>query len=223
MVSPLWPWLAIGALGAFHGLNPAMGWLFAVALGLHRGSRAVVLYALLAVALGHALSILAVVAAVAGLGAAFDPRPIHIVGGLVLIGWAVYHWLYGSRHRLRIGIRTGYAGLIVWSAAIATGHGAGLMLVPVLMPMGVGAGVAAPMEMGAGMPAGHMHGGIAGSLPTALAAVVLHTLCMLIVAGLIALVVYDWTGLAFLRRGWINLDLLWTAALIAAGLLLLVT
>ena len=211
----LWPWLVIGGLGAFHGINPAMGWLFAVALGLHRGSRAVVIWALLVVALGHALSIAAVVAAVAALGAAFDPRPIHIVGGLALIGWAIYHWLYGSRHRFRIGIRTGYAGLFAWSAMIATGHGAGLMLIPVLMPMG------ATMSMPAGHE--HMHGGIAASLPTALAAVALHTLCMLAAAGAVALVVYEWVGLAFLRRGWVNLDLPWTAALLGAGLLLLLT
>ena len=50
----------------------------------------------------------------------------------------------------------------------------------------------------------------------------LDTLAMLVVTGVVAVVVYEWVGLPFLRRGWINLDLRWTAALIATGLVLLV-
>jgi hypothetical protein len=95
------PWLALAGLGAFHGINPAMGWLFAVALGLHRGSRTVVLTSLIPIALGHALAVALIVLAVVLLGRLLDPRAISLVSGLVLIGWAAYHHLYGSRHRVR--------------------------------------------------------------------------------------------------------------------------
>ena len=107
-------------------------------------------------------------------------------------------------------MRTGMAGLGLWSFLMASAHGAGLMLVPILLPLGHG-------ESHAGhLPASE-------SLTLALAAVGVHTLAMLAVTGAIAVVVYDWVGLAFLRRGWINLDLLWTAALAATGLILLIS
>lgn len=209
-MNDLWPWLALVGLGAFHGINPAMGWLFAVALGLHRRSRAVVLESLVPIALGHALAVALVALAVVALGMAINQQAIRIASGVLLVGWAVYHWLYGSRHRVRVGMRTGMAGLALWSFLMASGHGAGLMLVPVLLPLGRG-----------GSPASHL--AASGSLPVSLAAVGVHTLAMLSVTGVIAVVVYERVGLAFLRRGWINLDLLWTAALVATGLILLVT
>jgi hypothetical protein len=204
-----WPWLALAGLGAFHGINPAMGWLFAVALGLHRRSRAVVFEALIPIALGHALAVLAVALAVVILGIVMDQRPIRIGAGVLLIGWAAYHTLYGSRHRVRFGMRVGMVGLGVWSFVMATAHGAGLMLVPALIPLCLAASPA--QELAA-----------AGSLPIALAAVGVHTLAMLAVTGVIALAVYQWLGVAFLRRGWINLDLIWTIALVATGLILFV-
>jgi len=203
-------WLALAGLGAFHGINPAMGWLFAVALGLHRGSRTVVLASLVPIALGHALAVALIVLTVVLLDRVVDPRAISLVSGLVLIGWAAYHRLYGSRHRVRVGMRTGMAGLALWSFLMAGAHGAGLMLVPILIPLGPG-----------GSHAGHLPA--SGSLSLALAAVGVHTLAMLVVTGAIAVVVYEWVGLAFLRRGWVNLDLLWTAALVATGLVLLIS
>jgi len=60
------------------------------------------------------------------------------------------------------------------------------------------------------------------SLWIASLAVLVHSLAMLVVTGIVAIVVYEWVGLDFLRRGWINLDLVWTAALIGIGLWLLV-
>ena len=206
----LWPWLVLIGLGAFHGLNPAMGWLFAVALGLHRGSRSVVLVSLIPIALGHAAAIAVVVYAVIGLGMAIDQYSFRIVAGLLLIAWGIYHVLYGHRHRLRIGLRTGLAGLAVWSFAMATIHGAGMMLVPVLMPLAQG-----------GEHAHHMP--MTTSLGVAALAVLVHSLAMLLTTGAVAVIVYEWVGLDFLRRGWINLDLLWTAALIGMGLWLLIT
>jgi hypothetical protein len=206
-VSELWPWLTLAGLGAFHGVNPAMGWLFAVALGLHRRSQKVVLSALLPIAIGHALAVLAVALAVVLLGIVLDERAIRIAAGALLIGWAAYHTLYGSRHRVRFGMQVGLLGLAAWSFLMATTHGAGLMLVPVLIPLCLAASPVQELTA-------------AGSLPVALAAVGVHTLAMLATTGVIALAVYQWFGIAFLRKGWINLDLLWTIALVGTGLLL---
>lgn len=208
-MTQLWPWLTLAGLGAFHGLNPAMGWLFAVALGQHRQSRRVVLQSLLPIAVGHALAVAAVVASVMALGLVADQRAIRLVAGMLLIGWAVYHAIYGHRRRVRVGMRTGMAGLTLWSFMMATAHGAGLMLVPVLIPLGLAA-----------TPAHHMTAG--GSLSISLIAIGVHTLGMLLVTGLVAVSVHEWIGLAFLRRGWVNLDLLWVAALAGAGVFLLV-
>lgn len=205
-----WPWLALVGLGAFHGVNPAMGWLFAVALGLHRRSRAVVLESLIPIALGHALAVALVALAVVALSLSVDQRVIRIIGGSALIGWAIYHRLYGARHRVRIGMRAGMAALALWSFLMASAHGAGLMLVPILVPLA-----------GIGGHAGHAMPG--ASLTAALVAVGLHTFAMLTVTAVIALVVYDWVGLGFLRRGWVNLDWVWAGSLLATGLLLLLT
>jgi hypothetical protein len=209
-VSDLGPWLGLVGLGTFHGLNPAMGWLFAVALGLHRRSRAVVLLALLPIALGHALAVALVTLAVVALGLVVDQRAVGGAAGVVLIGWALFHVLYGSRHRVRVGMRTGMMGLALWSFLMAGAHGAGLMLLPILLPLHRAA------------TPGH-HGAAGGPLAVSLAAVGVHTLAMLATTGVIAAVVYEWVGLAFLRRGWINLDLLWTLALVTTGVILLLT
>jgi hypothetical protein len=199
-----WPWLVVAGLGVYHGVNPAMGWLFAVALGLHRKSRAVVLQSLVPIALGHALAVGLVAAAVVALGAAVEPAPLRRAAGIALILWALWHLLYGARHRVRVGMQAGFAGLLLWSFLMAGAHGAGLMLVPALIPLCL----AAPADAG---PL------LSGSLPVSLAAVALHTAAMLAVTGAIALAVYEWIGVAFLRRGWLNLDRLWVAALLATG------
>jgi len=210
------PWLILIALGAFHGLNPAMGWLFAVALGLYRKSRSVVLVSLIPIALGHAASIAVVVYAVVFLGMAIDENAFRIFSGVLLIGWGIFHLLYGHRHRVQVGLRTGLLGLAVWSFVMATAHGAGAMLIPVLMPL-----EHAAMLDQAGEHAHHMPA--TGSLWIATLAVIVHSLAMLITTGIVALVVYQWVGLDFLRRGWINLDLIWSAALIGIGAWLLLT
>lgn len=209
-MSGQWPWLALAGLGMFHGVNPAMGWLFAVALGMHRTSRAAVLLALLPIAAGHALAVGIVLGLVMALGVVVEPAIVRLAGGVALVAWGVYHQLYGRRHRVRVGMRTGVAGLGLWSFLMASAHGAGLMLVPILLPLQLASGH------------GHGHGPTAGSsLGVALAAIGVHTLAMLVTTGAVAVLVYEWLGLAFLRRGWINLDLVWMAALIATGCLLL--
>lgn len=202
------PWLVLAGLGAFHGLNPAMGWLFAVGLGLQRDSRRVLWLSLLPIALGHAVSIAVVVAIVLALGTMIDQSLLQKLAGALLLGWAAYHALYGHRHRVRVGMRTGMAGLGLWSFLMATSHGAGLMLVPVLIPLCLAATPARELTA-------------AGSLPISLAAIALHMAAMLSVTAAIAAAVFEWFGLAFLRRGWINLDALWIAALAVTGLSLI--
>jgi hypothetical protein len=206
-VTEYWPWLVLAGLGAFHGMNPAMGWLFAVALGLHRDSRVILVQALPAIALGHAMSIMMVAGAVVLAGVAISGHALLAGSGLLLIGWAIYHQVYGHRHRVRFGMQTGLAGLTLWSFLMATAHGAGLMLLPVALPLCLSDGPAA---------------GLGDSLATGVAAVGVHTAAMLVVIAAIALAVYAATGVGFLRRGWINLDLAWSFALFASGVFLLV-
>ena len=205
-MSEIWPWLALAALGAFHGLNPGMGWLFAVALGMHRHDRRVVVLSIAPIALGHALSVALVAALFVWVGLLIDPRALRIASGLVLIGWALYHWGYGHRHRVRFGMQAGMIGLGVWSFLMATAHGAGFMLWPALMPICTGA--AAGVEP-------------AGPMTMALLGVGVHTLAMLIVTAAVAVAVYEWLGLEMLRHAWINVDLVWTFALLATGAWLL--
>ncbi|WP_353642953.1 hypothetical protein [Mesorhizobium sp. WSM2239] len=203
------PWLVLAGLGAFHGLNPAMGWLFAVALGLHRQSRGIVLKSLIPVAIGHTVSIGIVAIAVVTLGLVVDQHALEIAAGAVLLSWAAYHGAYGHRHRVRVGMKTGMIGLGLWSFLMATAHGAGLMLVPVLIPLCLSATPVSELTA-------------VGLLPIALAAIGVHMAAMLAVTLAIAVCVYEWLGLSFLRRGWINLDLIWIAALAIAGIILIV-
>jgi hypothetical protein len=205
-MTELWAWLALVGLGAFHGLNPAMGWLFAVALGLHQQDRRVVWLSVVPIALGHALSVVVLAAAFFWAGLIIDAHIVRTGAGLVLIGWALYHWRYGHRHRVRFGMQTGLLGLGVWSFLMATAHGAGLMLWPVLMPLCIAA---------ASEPDG------AGPLATAIIGIGVHTLAMLVTTTVVAVAVYEWVGLEVLRRAWINVDLVWTFALVAAGAWLL--
>lgn len=212
-MNALWTWLALAGLGAFHGLNPAMGWLFAVALGLQRRSRAALLWSLAPIAVGHALSIALVVAIVGVLRVFVDIRMLQIGAALTLVAFGLYR--ASARHRGRVGMQVGSRDLTLWSFAMATAHGAGLMLLPVLLEM--------PIDI-----ASHSHAhsmtaaGIGRSGAISVTAVAIHTAAMLAVAGVVAVAVYEWIGLAFLRRGWINLDLVWTLALLGAGLILLV-
>ncbi len=210
------PWLILIALGAFHGLNPAMGWLFAVALGFYRNSQRVVLVSLIPIALGHAASIAVVVYAVIFLGTMIDENVFRILSGVLLLAWGLFHLLYGHRHHVHVGLTTGLLGLGVWSFVMATAHGAGAMLIPVLMPLEHQAMLGQASEHAHHMPA-------TASLWVATLAVIVHSLAMLITTGVVALVVYRWVGLDFLKRGWINLDLIWSTALIGIGAWLLLT
>ena len=202
------PWLALIALGAFHGANPAMGWLFAVALGLHRGRRSVVWLSLLPIAAGHALSVAAVVLALLLFGFVVNMRAVEIAGAMMLVGMAGYHLAFGHKGRVRIGMTTGMGGLALWSFLMATAHGAGLMMIPAVLPLCLAASPARELTA-------------AGSLPISLAAVGVHMAAMLAVTAMVAGAVHQWIGVGFLRRGWVNLDLFWSLALLLAAAVLI--
>jgi len=197
-----WPWLALAGLGFFHGVNPAMGWLFAVALGLHRQSRKVVLLSWVPIALGHAAAIAAVLLAVLALGLVMHHAALQRTAAGILIGWAIWHAVRGHRQRHRFGMQTGLAGLALWSFLMSSAHGAGLMLVPVLLPLCAS-------------------GSARASLPIAAAALAVHTAAMLATITAVSVSAYEWLGLAMLRSGWINFDLIWIAALGSCGVVLL--
>src|SRR5438309_10979197 len=204
--SEFWPGLALAGLGLFHGLNPAMGWLFAVALGLQRGSQRIVLLSLVPIAVGHAGAVAAVLLAVVALGLVIDHAMLIRLAAIVLIAWAAWHALYGHRGRVRVGMQPGLLGLVLWSFLMASAHGAGLMLIPALQPLCSAAQPATQVTFGA---------------PVALAALGVHSAAMLATIAAVSLIVYNWTGVDFLRRGWINVDLIWVAVLATCGLILL--
>jgi hypothetical protein len=214
-----WPWIALVLLGAYHGLNPAMGWLFALSLGLQERRRSAVLGALVPIALGHAAAITLTILALRFVEH-FLPMNILKWGvASILITLGVYR-LFRARHPRGAGMRVGARDLFVWSFLMASAHGAGLMLLPILM--------AQPMSA----MTHHMAGGMplmpslsnAVSLTTIGLAVLIHTASMLAVAGVLATLffeTYEKVGLRLLRHTWLNFDLLWAIALLVAGCVVL--
>jgi len=188
-----------------------MGWLFAVALGLQERRRSAVFRALPPIALGHALSVAIVIAVVAGARLVIPPAAIRWGVGAILIAFGLQRVWRGARHPRWVGMRVGARDLVLWSFLMSTAHGAGLMLVPVLLRL--------PGSTHAGHDA-LLRGG-AATLPLAAAGAALgvHTLAMLVVMTAVAALVYATAGVDLLRRGWINVDLIWSVALIGAGLL----
>jgi hypothetical protein len=219
------PWFTLALLGAFHGLNPGMGWLFAVALGLQEGRREAVIRAFGPIALGHAASVAVVVGAVGLARAWVTPGILEVLAAGALLAFGLYKWLRPLSHPRWVGMRVRGRDLAAWSFLMATAHGAGLMLVPLLLrlPASATAGAAHAAHLAPGpqvLPAT-----AADSAPPGfaeLAPVGLHTLAMFAAMGLIAIVVYEKVGLAILRRAWFNLDRLWAGALVAAGALTIV-
>src|ERR671939_2215721 len=127
------PWLALILLGAFHGLNPAMGWLFAVALGLQEGRTAAVLRALPPIALGHAASVATVVALVAAAQLVVPLAALRVVGAAALLLFGVWRLVRRGADPRWVGMRVGFRDLTLWSFLMSSAHGAGLMLVPILL------------------------------------------------------------------------------------------
>jgi len=198
-------WAMLVALGAFHGINPGMGWLFAVALGMQERRRGAVLRALLPLGAGHALAVAAAVIIAAAVGAVIPIEWLRwpVAGVLVILGALR---VFRHRHPRWASMRVSIGGLTLWSFLMATAHGAGLMVVPVFVGMSMA---------GAGGHAHHMPA--AGGAGAALLATGLHALGYLVVTAGIAVLVFDKLGVGILRRVWFNVDLIWAVALVATG------
>jgi hypothetical protein len=210
----------LAGLGAYHGLNPGMGWLFAVALGLQDKSRRAVLRALPPIALGHAASVAGVVALVGMTQVILSPSTLRVLSAAVILGFGAFR-LLRARHPRWVGMQVGPRDLALWSFIMSSAHGAGLMLVPVLLWC---------------HPGGTFQAALPGLVSAALithvpfvpgpgflaAAVGTHTLGLLLAAGVVALLVYEKAALSVLRRAWVNLDLVWGLALLGAAVATLI-
>lgn len=196
------PWLAMVIFGAYHGLNPGMGWLFALSLGLQQQSGKAIWRSLVPIAAGHAAS-LALVAIIVLTGVRFmSTVMLQWLTAIGLIAFGIYKVFNYYRHPRWVGMKVSLRDLFAWSFLMAVAHGAGLMIAPALL------GVAALC----GSPQMQLSVGTGLSL-----AVGLHTLSMLVVMAGVAWVVYKKLGLAMLRQNWINFDLIWAVALLVVG------
>jgi hypothetical protein len=204
-------WLML-LLGAYHGINPGMGWLFAVALGMQERKGRAVARALVPIALGHALSIGIVVVTAASLRMALPQEVIRYPVAALLFGLGVFS-MVRHYHPRWVRMQVGFRDLTAWSFLMASAHGAGLMLLPVLL--------GSSTVEAAGQMAGHHHTSAASSPLAALLATGVHTIAYLAVTGLIAWLVYSKLGVAVLRKAWINLNLVWAAALVVTSVVTL--
>ena len=204
-------WIAL--LGVYHGINPGMGWLFAVALGLQQRTARGVWRALPPLALGHAAAV-GVVLLAAGLAQVAIPlETLRIVVGATLVTLGGYR-LWRHRHPRFGGMQVGFRDLTIWSFLMASAHGAGFMVLPFVLGISPAATAAATA---------HLHSAGTGNVGPWLNGVALavHTGTYLATAGVMAWMIYGWLGLAVLRAAWFNLDWLWAGALVITGAVVL--
>lgn len=207
-------WFILFALGCYHGINPGMGWLFAVALGLQERRTSAVLSAIAPIAIGHIASVAIIVMLALFAVATFPHRIVHVSAGLLLLAFGVYR-LSRARHVRWVGMRVGFAGLLLWGFVMSTAHGAGLMLVPFV--------TAASPAMRSNMTRMPMPAVQATSQAAGWLMIGVHTFGYLLTMTAVALLVYRKFGLSFLRTAWFNIDATWAAALILTGLIALFT
>ena len=211
-------WLAVVLSGAYHGLNPAMGWPLAVSAGLMGGRWRGLFAALGLLALGHLAAMASLLLPFALLASLVRwQQPIRIGAALLVMGFGL--WLLVRRAHPRFLARIRPTQLALWSFLVATAHGAGLMLVPIYL------GLCRASDLGGDRTGAHQAAGalIGGHLGAALAVALVHTAAMLLVGGAIAVLVRAWLGLRFLSRSWINLDRVWAWSLVAVGGIALAT
>lgn len=204
-------WLALFLLGCYHGVNPGMGWLFAVALGFQEHKASAVLRSIVPLALGHLASVALIVLVAVTAAAAFPHAIVHDVAAAILLLFGAYR-LVRARHPRWVGMRVGFWGLALWGFLMSTAHGAGLMLLPFITAS------RAAMPGAMAMP----HAATAGSYATGWLMVGVHTFGYLVATSAVALFVYAKLGVAFLRSAWLNIDLFWALALIVTGIIALV-
>lgn len=210
-LTPTVLWLML-LLGAYHGVNPGMGWLFAVALGMQEQKGSAVARSLIPIAVGHAAAIGSVVLTTAFLGMTVPLAVIRYFVAAVLVGLGIYS-LVRHQHPRWVRMQVGFRDLTIWSFLMASAHGAGLMVVPVLL--------GSNMVEAQGRMAGQNHMAPVASPLAGMVAAGVHTVAYLAVTGLVAWVVYRKLGLALLPKVWLNFDLVWAAALVATGLVTL--
>jgi hypothetical protein len=218
MFHDLWPWVLLGLLGAYHGLNPAMGWLFAVALGMQERDRGAVLRALPAIAIGHEASIMLVAVVVLGLGVVTDPSALHLGAGIALVAFGLFRFIKPRAHFRWVKGTVNRRELTWWSFLMSSAHGAGLMVAPVLIGAGAATDAAASSDHAI---AAVQENGL--SIPGSVLGITLHVAAMLAVMAVVALVVYDHVGVSVLKKAWINLDWVWAGAFVLAGVLTMFT
>ena len=203
-------WQAMVFLGAYHGINPGMGWLFAVALGLQQGSARGVWRALPPIVAGHAVSVGVVLVAVGLARIVVPANALHVLVAGLLISMGLYRlWRHG--HPRFGGMQVGFRDLTAWSFLMASAHGAGLMVLPFVMQP--------TWPLSAAGPA-HAHHLVSASPNVAavnVMALAVHTLSYLTVMTLAAWIVYRRLGLGLLRTAWFNVDRAWAAALVVSG------
>jgi hypothetical protein len=209
-------WLAVIALGAYHGLNPGMGWPLAVSNGMWARREQAVFATFLPLAGGHFLAMAVVLLPFAVFLAYLDwSQTIRIAAGGIVAGFGAYRLI--NRRHSRLAARLGPRHLALWSFLTATAHGAGLMLAPIALGLCSGASGIAPSST---IEGGHeamtelMRSGIA----TSIAVSTVHTVAMVAAGATMAWIVYRWAGLKLLRNAWLNLESVWAASLVVTGL-----
>jgi hypothetical protein len=202
-------WVTLAVLGVYHGINPAMGWLFAVSRGMQERSRRAVLRSLVPIAIGHEASIALVALLVLTLSTTTDPTVLRYGAAAGLVAFGIFRFVKPRAHFRWTSMRVSDRELGVWSFLMSTAHGAGLMIAPVIL----------------GLRASHNHDDMAmvsgGPIDIAAVGIAVHVLAMVLVMGAIAFFVYERVGLQVLRRAWLNTDQVWAGAFIVAGLVTL--
>jgi len=207
-------WLAVVASGLYHGVNPGMGWPLAVSAGLMGRGQRDVMGALAPLAAGHLLSMLVILLPFALMTALLDwQREIRIGASAAVIAFGVFRLVNRRHPRALARIRP--TQLALWSFAIATAHGAGLMLLPIYL------GLCSTEDLDTAHRASSIL--MAQNAATAVLVSLAHTLSMVTAGGVIALIVYGWLGLKFISRSWFNLDFVWAMSLILIGAIGLLT
>ena len=202
-------WFTVIAFGVYHGLNPALGWPLAVANGLSERRDAAVFATLAPLGAGHFLAMAVAVLPFVLLSEVMrHGQAIRVGAGVMVLLFGIYRLVDRRHPRYLARIRP--TQLAWWSFVMATAHGAGLMLVPVAL------GLCATAPSGAG---GHaaLETLLQSGVAIAIGVTIVHTLAMLVSGVAIAWLVYRYLGLQFLRRAWLNLDLVWGASLVVAG------
>ena len=206
-------WWAVILSGAYHGLNPGMGWPLAVSAALMERKASAMPKALLLLTTGHLLAMIAILLPFSLMIWLVEREyEIRVVASFIVIGMGIY-LLINSKHP-RYLARIHPAKLGLWSFLSAIAHGAALMLVPIYL------GICQISEDTNSIEdSGHLavQNLMSNDLLTALGVSLLHTISMGLTGALLAVFVYFWLGLKFISKAWFNLDKIWASSLILVG------